>query len=249
MIDMELEILLKIGLSKGEIKVYKAILDLGVSSINKIHENTGIERRNIYDIINKLIERGLITYITENKKRFFQITHPNKIFGYIEEKKYELDKIKEEVRKQLPLLIEKFEYKKPDIKAEIYRGKEGIKAVFEDTLNYKENYFIGSGRYAMKLLPSFWNSYNKRRIKLKVKWYNILRAEMKKELKKPEPYEYMKFLPKEFSANPVVIFIYGNKVANVLWELDFFAFAIESKAVAEYYKRYHKYLWDNVAKP
>jgi len=33
---MELEFLEKMGLSKGEIKVYKVILNLGICSINKI---------------------------------------------------------------------------------------------------------------------------------------------------------------------------------------------------------------------
>ena len=83
---MELEFLEKMGLSKGEIKVYKVILNLGICSINKIHENVGIERRNIYDIINKLIDRGLISYVTENKKRLFRTTHPNKLLGYLDEK-------------------------------------------------------------------------------------------------------------------------------------------------------------------
>ena len=244
---MGLEFLEKMGLSKGEIKVYKVILNLGICSINKIHENVGIERRNIYDIINKLIDRGLISYVIENKKRLFQITHPNKLLGYLDEKEENLERIRIKIKESFPDLLKKFEAKKPEIKAEIYRGKEGVKAVWEDMLNYKENYFIGSERYAMKLMPNYWENWNKRRIKLKVKWYNLLREEMKKEVKK-ETYEFIKFLPKEFSINPVVIFIYGNKVANVLWGQDFFAFVIESKEINEYYKKYHKYLWDNVAK-
>ncbi|GAJ19218.1 unnamed protein product, partial [marine sediment metagenome] len=36
--------------------------------------------------------RGLITYVKENKRRLFQISHPNKIIGYVEEKKHEFDK-------------------------------------------------------------------------------------------------------------------------------------------------------------
>ncbi len=245
---MAYEILRKIGLSEGEMRIYNALLDLGVSPINKIHEKTGIERRNIYDILNKLIGRGLVTYITENRKRFFQITHPNKIIGYIEEKKHELEKIKQEIKKVIPSIKEKFDLKKPEIKAEIYRGTEGIKAVFEEMLNYKENYFIGSGRYVMKLLPHFWASYNQRRIERKVKWFNILRAEMKKEVKLDIlPLESTKFLPKEFSGNPMVIFIYGNKTANVLWTKEFFAFVIDSKEITENYRRYHTYLWNNVA--
>lgn len=243
---MTLEILRKIGLSEGETKVYNALLDLGRSSLNQIHEKTGIERRNIYDIINKLIERGLVTYIVENKKRIFNVSHPNKLMGYVEERKHELNNLKEELQSEIPAIIQRFEAKKSKINAEIYRGINGVKAIYEDILNYKQHYFIGGGRYIMKSLPNFWENFNLRRIKAKIKFYNLIRDELKDEIKKL-PYEYIKILPKEFSGNPNVIFIWGNKVANVLFEEGFFAFVIESKEIAENYKKYHKYLWNNVA--
>ena len=55
---MELQELRILGLTNGEIKVYSAILHMGSSTINNIHEKTGMERRAIYDILNKLIEKG-----------------------------------------------------------------------------------------------------------------------------------------------------------------------------------------------
>jgi len=244
---MTLEILRKIGLSDGEIKVYNALLDLGKSSLNNIHEKTAIERRNIYDILNKLIERGLAGYVMENKRKFFNITNPNKIFGYIEEKKHDLDEIKEQINAEMPVIFEKYNDKKLKINAQIFRGFNGVKAIYEDILDYKEHYFIGGGRYVMKNLPNYWNNFNLRRIKNKIKFYNLIRYELRNEIK-PLKYEYIKVLPKELSANPNVIFIWGNKIANVLFEDEFFAFIIESKQIAENYKRYHKYLWENVAK-
>ena len=174
---MHLEILRKIGLSEGEIIVYSALLELGRTPINKIHEKTGIERRNIYDILNKLVERGLVSYVKENKKRYFQIAHPSKIIGYIEEKKNNMEKIKKEVEHELPSMIQKFESKKSEINAEVYRGAEGIKAVWEDMLNYDEISWIGSGRYVPKKLPHFFTSWNRRRIKKKIKIFNLLRHE------------------------------------------------------------------------
>src|SRR3989338_3364412 len=99
---MNLEILKKIGLSDGEIKVYAAILDIGATSLNKIHEKVGIDRRNIYDILNKLIERGLVSYIEENGKRVFKIANPDKILSYIEEKRSTLDQVKEEIEIVIP---------------------------------------------------------------------------------------------------------------------------------------------------
>ena len=68
---MELTNLTELGLTDGQIRVYSAILELGNPNLNSIHEKTGIERRNIYDILNKLIERGLVTYINENNRRIF----------------------------------------------------------------------------------------------------------------------------------------------------------------------------------
>ena len=245
---MALEILRKIGLSDGEIKVYSALLEVVISPLNKIHEKTGIERRNIYDILNKLIERGLVTYIEENKRRLFQISHPSKLIGYVEEKKYELDKTREEIEKEMHSIIERFNFKRPNINAEIYRGVEGVKAVWEDMLNYKEIYWIGSGRYVPKKFPTWFSNWNRRRIKLKIKMFNIFRYELKKEVK-PFKFEYCRFLPKAFSGNPAVICIYGNKTINFLLGEYFFAFIIENKEIAENYKRYHRYLWDKIAKP
>ncbi|MFC1691050.1 TrmB family transcriptional regulator [Nanoarchaeota archaeon] len=244
---MNLDILRKIGLSEGELKIYSALLDLGRAPINKIHESTGIERRNIYDILNKLIERGLVTYITENKKRFFQISHPNKIIGYLEEKEHNLNKTKKEIEKEIPSIIEKFNVIKPDINSEIFRGVEGVKAVWDDMLNYRDVFWIGSGRFFPKAFPIWFKNWNKRRIEAKTKFINLFIHEMKKELK-VLPLEEVRFLPKEFSGNPTMICIFGNKVINFMMGKDLFAFVIESKQLAENYKKYHKYLWDNVAK-
>src|SRR3989338_9073672 len=109
------KVLRNLGLSEGEIRIYSSLLNSGRSSINQIHEKTGIERRNIYDILNKLIERGLVTYITENKRRSFKLSHPNKLLGYIEEKKGELERVKAEVQSELPELIQKFSFASPEI--------------------------------------------------------------------------------------------------------------------------------------
>ena len=71
---------------------------------------------------------------------------------------------------------------------------------------------------------------------------------MQREMKQPMQHEDIKFLPKEFSGNPTVIGIHDNKTINFLLGEDFFAFVIENKEIAENYKKYHKYLWDNIAK-
>lgn len=233
-----------IGLSTGETKVYSAILDTGISTINIIHQKTGFERRTIYDIINKLIEKGFITYTVEKGRRTYQCAPPNKLKEKIDERKEELNKFE----KIIPRINRIYTSSKPKIKSEVYRGKEGIKAIFEDMLSYKDIYFIGGGWYIVKELPFYWPHYNEKRIKLGVKWYNLVRHELRKRKIPEEKLMSVKFLPEEFSGSPSVVFIYGNKVVNVLWSEEFFGFMIESKEIANNYKKYHKYLWDNIAK-
>ena len=239
---MEFPELKELGLSNGEVKVYSALISIGTSSLIGIQEKTGIERRNIYDILNKLIDKGLATYVTENKIKVFQCAPPKKL----QEKLSAKEKKLAELKNKLSDISSVYESSKPAIRAEVFRGKEGIKSIFEDTLNYGEVYFISGGHYVIKFLPEYWLSYNRRRIERKIKWINLWRHDLKEKIQ-PLELEKIKILPKEFSGNPNVIFIYGNKVANVLWS-DFFAFAIDSKAVAENYKNYHKYLWDNIAR-
>lgn len=245
---MNLDILRKVGLSEGEIKVYNAVLGIGIAPINKIHEKTGIERRNIYDILNKLIERGLVTYMNENKKRSFQISSPNRLLEYIDEKKEAFEDIKKKLSLQMPEILKEFQAKNEDIKAEVFRGVEGIKTVWNDMLNYSEMFWIGSGRYVPKRYPNFFIPWNKRRIKKRIKVFNLLRYEMRGQIE-VWTYEKVKYLPKEFSGTPAVIGIFGNKIAHFLYGENLFAFVIESKELAENYKSYHKYLWDKVARP
>lgn len=233
-----------LGLSQGEISVYSAVLNIGSSTINKIHEATGFERRAIYDILNKLIEKGLISYTLEKGKRTYQCTNPNKLMSETNKK---IDALKE-FEKEIPDIRKLYESSKPKIRSEIYRGIEGLKAIFEDMLNYKENYFIGGGWYIVQELPFFWPHYNKKRIELGVKWFNLVRQEFQKKGVPKEKLIFVKYLPKELSGYPAVIFIYGDKIVNVLWDKEFYGFMTECKEIAENYKKYHKYLWDNVAK-
>jgi len=239
---MEFEELKTLGLSNGEVKVYSAVLNIGSSTINNIHEKTGMERRAIYDIINKLIEKGLLSYTIEKGKRTYQCSPPNRLKEEIKNKKAELERFE----KLIPNIEGVYNSKKQKINVEIFRGKEGIKSLFEDMLSRKDLYIIGGGWYVAKEMPLFWANYDKRRIEKKVKVHNLVAYDAP-----PAPtkdFISIKKLPKEFTKNPTVIWVYGNKVVNVVWGQEFFAFMMESKDIAENHKQYFDYLWNNVAK-
>jgi sugar-specific transcriptional regulator TrmB len=53
-------------LTKGESKVYQALLELGESPIGGIIKNSSVSHSKIYDILKRLAKKGLVSTIIRN---------------------------------------------------------------------------------------------------------------------------------------------------------------------------------------
>ena len=242
---MDTKILKEIGLTDTEIKIYLALLSLGATSAGKIVEDTGIYRKNLYDALNKLIEKGLVSYVIEDKIRVFQAKNPENLEKYLDEKKAKIEEQKQEIKNTISEMNSLFSEAPAEIESEIYRGTEGIKTILKECLNYKEVLFIGATGDVQDRLPYFWPQYNKKREKLQCKWKLLLVHEAKrKPITKSKYYEY-RILPKILSGLNV-IYIYGDYVANVLWLEKPIAFVIKHKALANNYRKYFDFLWKTI---
>ena len=56
-----------IGFSPSEIKIYLHLLRTGSSYANKISSETKINRTNVYEALDRLISKGVVSFITKNK--------------------------------------------------------------------------------------------------------------------------------------------------------------------------------------
>jgi sugar-specific transcriptional regulator TrmB len=83
---MHLEILTEIGLSQNEAKIYENLLNLGESNIAQIALKSKIHRRNVYDNIDRLIEKGLIYQVIGKGDSTYKPVDPNKLSEIINEK-------------------------------------------------------------------------------------------------------------------------------------------------------------------
>lgn len=59
-LEKEVNVLLELGLTSTEARVYLALVQLGLSRIGAISENTGIHRANLYPTLRSLEEKSLI---------------------------------------------------------------------------------------------------------------------------------------------------------------------------------------------
>ena len=135
-----------------------------------------------------------------------------------------------------------------------YIGEEGARAYIMDSLNYDDVYWIGGNGGLDRFHPKVWDEYRKLRVKHGVFFHDLMDPggtlssadKNKSHAGEEELYEF-KFLP-EAVASPHVICIFGNKVANIIWKEESVITVIEDKDIADSYKKYWKYLWDQEIK-
>ena len=76
-----------IGLTKSEVKVYLALLDMGASSTGPIVMRSGTADSKIYGVLEKLSQKGLVGSFLKGGVRHYKAASPNMIREYLEEKK------------------------------------------------------------------------------------------------------------------------------------------------------------------
>ena len=234
---MEIQVLQEMGLTKNESKVYLFLLNEGSSTITEITNKLPIHRVNVYDILKRLKEKGLVSYTIEGKKKFYTATDPNYFLEILKKREDLFEKI-------LPSLESKKKSVKEKHEARIFQGKNGIKAIMEDILKEKKTIYVfgAEGKYE-EALPIYFKQFNKERQKRKIK-FKIIYSKKIRELRKrqPIPYSDLKYIPKEYDS-PSTTLIYGNKVAIIMWTEFPIGILIESKELNKSYMNFWEILW------
>lgn len=233
----------KFGLSEKEGEVYLSCLELGEATASDISIKSNLPRTLVYDILERLIDLGLVSYNLKAKKKHFIAAEPRELLRILKEKE-------ESIKEILPNLeqLQKLKgAKRP--KVEIYEGKEGMKTAMDNILRSKVKEFraYGSSRSSFEIVPAFMDEWHKQRIKKKVIMkilYNNTKEAREKVKKKSDSLKYTKykFMPIELES-PTATIIYENKVVLQSWTKDPFAVLIEDEQMAENQKRYFEELW------
>ncbi|GBE19700.1 sugar-specific transcriptional regulator TrmB [archaeon BMS3Abin17] len=229
-----------IGLTENEIKVYITLLKIGPSIVSQIAERSGLYRPYVYDTLERLQEKGLVSSTIKDNKKSFQAADPSQLI--------EIEKIKlGELNKILPILGGFLKSPKEETKAELYSGKKVIRVIQKDILKNLsekggESLVIGvDERKYMEtdpiILEQFFIQMKKNKFKERV-----LVREGDNYLPAPKETTKYKFLPKEFF-DPTSTFIYGNTVAIIIFGEPLYGLIIRSKILSQTYKKQFNLLW------
>jgi sugar-specific transcriptional regulator TrmB len=147
---MDNSLLEELGLSRNEARTYMTLLRLGRANSAELARESGIHRINVYDVLNSLISKGLVSYITEGGTRTFKPESPEKL-------KEKLDAKSAMLARVLPSLMQEFSARKEPFDVSILRGVEGKRSQFEEIAraarNTENRIFVPHGLTSMERPP------------------------------------------------------------------------------------------------
>lgn len=129
---MELSDLNLIGLTKGEVKIYSALLELGETTRTPLAKKSGVSPSKIYDVTNRLLEKGIISSVRKNGVLHFSAANPERIKDFIEQKEQDIAKERKIVDGILPILFSRYNQGKGETDIEVFYGWNGMKTAYWD---------------------------------------------------------------------------------------------------------------------
>src|SRR3989344_5110176 len=169
---MELESLQKLGLTRNESKVYLSLLKIGTSRTGDILKAAGINSGKIYEILESLKEKGLVSESIINKRRYFTSAPPYQILDFLEKKKEEIIKEEKKIKSILPSLEKIRKESVKETKAVTYKGFRGIKTAADEALdsmkNSEEILSMCVTEKKDKKYNDFWIGWTERRVSKKI---------------------------------------------------------------------------------
>jgi sugar-specific transcriptional regulator TrmB len=246
---MYTEIFEEIGLSPNEAKIYETLLSAGEIGVAEISLKANVHRRNVYDALNRLVEKGLVFRIFQKGEHQFRAVTPDKLSEVLEGKHKKLLNI-------MPNLRKLYKGKPLSEAAFIYKGKEGYKNYLRDMTRVAEDtYFLGAKAlwftpWVEKQYLADYQSAMKRKGKKYFTLYDHRVKEKLSEALKNVGGEY-KILPKKYLA-PGITDVFGDyvvtftsvEVGNV--GEDVTIFVMVNKELAETYRTWFKVIWDGI---
>lgn len=232
------EQLADLGLSLTEVDIYLILLKHGAIQAGEISKRTNINRTTTYQILDKLIDRGLVSYVQRGKIKVFQATSPKRLVSLQEEK----------VRLAKELVPELEGITTPvEEEVTVYRGRQGIRVIMNLILECKEYVSYGSTGEFLEIMKHDFFIFQKEKREHRIKSRVILGKSLRKKMIVTEAHAKFKFIDDKYMT-PTTIWVFDDKVAIIIWSAKLIATLIQSDSLAKAYKSYFELLWKNIGK-
>ncbi|MDP7198479.1 MAG: helix-turn-helix domain-containing protein [Candidatus Woesearchaeota archaeon] len=245
---MDTTLLQHADLTEGESKVYLSLLELGASTTGPIVDRSGVARSIIYQILERLMEKGLASFITKDKTKYYQAAAPTKLLEYMDQRASTLADHRKKVADVIPQLLLK-QASAAKSQASVYIGFKGIRTAHEHLYNKlgkgDEWVYLGVPIFQPEEQHAYWKKDHVKRVREGIKF----RALFNKGIDLPtlkDRNSYKNGVTRVMDSDiqtPATFLIYADTVTIVLQHPEAIAVEIVNKHIADSFKAYFEEFW------
>jgi len=225
----------KCGLTKNESKIYHILLIKSPIKAQDISKKSNINRSLVYQVLNILINKGLVNYITKEHIKYFSASNPNNLLSVIEEKRIYIKSI-------LPELQELEKIKEIEQDVQVYEGKAGIKSLLTELLNSKTIDFFGATGELFELLKFYLPRILKELKKKKISCRAIGDQKAKSKFIEQKTINFKSIKNVESYNSPTVIFKDSIGIISLKTEKPLIII-IKNTFITKTYQNYFNFIW------
>lgn len=229
-----------IGLNSKEAAVYLSALELGSSPVSVIAAKAKINRVTTYDILEKLIKKGLINFITKAKVKYFNATDPEIVALEIKKRSKDFEEALPDLKRLGGVTVH------PTVR--YYEGIEGIKAIYADTLTSQTEILNYANSQEIRVhWPTYDEDYVTQRANKQIHLRGIAPDDEHGRMvhsRDTENFREIRLISKEKFNFTNEINIYDNKVAIISFKDELIGMIIESPEIANTQRAIFKMTWE-----
>jgi len=233
-----------LGLNGRQAGVYLELLRLGSATAIELSHNTGYKHPTVYDVLEVLKHRGLISEVLSSGRKVFVAEPPEKL-------QEDLDERRNALAAMLPSLKEIYSARGQQPVLRYYHGESAFQEIDRQLLNVrnKEYFYFGSIQEIMKITGAkYQEEYTKERVKRGIRSYALrirsgetddsFMRSGKKLLRE------VRYLPMEIEQDFASLYLYDNTVAIVSGLQENYAVTIESRELFRLLKTIWQCVWN-----
>ncbi len=235
-----------LGLTETQAAVYLAALELGEAYMQELARKSGVKRTSIYNFIDELRERGLLTETVKKKRKVYSAIDPRQLLEIEKGRLAELERTMPEL-----LAVQNRSKTKPSVR--FYEGIDGLKQVYSDMLKEGQEILAFEDLEHMKAgVPKpFFDWFPPERARRGIPMNTITRDSVVAQQFTQNNAKLLRRTKLMKSADwRTDMEIYGNKVALISYRTKTpFCVLIEDPNIAETLRAVWKELWSNLKLP
>lgn len=233
---MDTELLVQIGLSEVQAKIYLYLIKHGQSTPTEIATGVDENRTTVYSAAEKLEKLGIISQKDRGKVSAYIPNHPSVLESLAEKRLRNVARQAKNLESNLPSLINYYNEYQSTPGATTFYGNEGVKMIWDKVIATNAPYYFVRSRYDEVADRDALEEFKNSRVKAGIESEDITPSEFTKNNNKEMKEKYLltrTLLPPDEYDSPVEIDIFGDNVAFINYSKNGMSTLIESPEIAD----------------